>query len=778
LVQPITRRNFIKGVALASGAMMAETVLRGYNGGSAQAQGAAGIYGLPPNYPLPVGYPALPLFQDALPIPGVYAGNASPLYPDSDYYEVGMTQFAAQMGVRDLNGNRVATQCFGYGGIGPTFNPAFPATMPGFVFEARKGRPLVVKWVNNLPSTPLFPFDHVIHGTFDPGTGPGTPFLLRLYPDTRTVVHLHGSFDVHASDGWPMYWFSSDPSAPPNARTMPDGTLMPMGGPAGNYAIYRYTNTQQGTTLWYHDHALGTTRLNVYAGLVGMYILRDDFELQLIAQNRLPARQYEIPLILMDRDFNVYQRSDIGELIFDANGLPIVDPTIPGYGNLHYNQVPAQPGGLPDWMPEMFSDTAIVNGVIRPYLNVDRTMYRFRLLNACQARALELHLEDPLGVQTPPSIVQIGGDGGFLPTPVAFPQPNASIIIMPAERCDVLIDFAASAPGSTFILKNTGAAPYPDGGATDAYGDPIPLVTDMMQFRINQSAPGLTVNAPAQLGHRREFEDEVLIRDLALNDFGGTQASSGLNGLLINNVRFEVAPTFKPVTRTTEVWRILNLAPDTHPIHLHLIQFEIVGRMPFIGPEINEPIDPSQPVYPHPLDPAKPYAPLRWGGVKQYLFDNDLAQYDPVAQDIGYDMFGNQLLLNAQIGYRSGRAGMSGKFWDPTGADPTAPPVPQVPPPVTVKKNGKYLYLTGEVLPPLPNEIGPKDTVRANKNQVSIIRARFDAPPGVSYTDPVTNELTGSLYPIHCHILDHEDNIMMSSYALQPVGTPVQKPRV
>ncbi len=774
----ITRRTLIKGAALASGGLMAETVLNGLNGGSVRAQGAGGIYGIPPNYPLPVGYPALPLFQDELPLLGVYEPQSSPLYPDSDYYEVGMSQFAAQMGVRDLSGNRVATQCWGYGGIGPTYNPAFPATVPGFTFEARSQRPVVVKWVNNLPSSTLFPFDHIIHGTYDPGTGPGTPFPLRLYPDTRVVVHLHGAFDVHASDGWPMYWFSSNPSAPPNAKTLPDGTLMPMGGPAGNYAVYRYTNTQQGATLWYHDHALGITRLNFYAGLTGYYLLRSEQELDLIAQNRLPARKYEIPLILQDRDFNVYQRSDIGELIFDANGNPIVDPTIPGYGNLHYNQVPPQPGGLPDWMPEMFCDTAIVNGVIRPYLNVDRTTYRFRLLNACQARVLTLHLEDPLGMQTPPSIVQIGSDGGFLPTPVVFHQPDQSFTILGSERFDVLVDFSACTPGSTFILTNTGAAPYPDGGAADAYGDPIPPVTDIMQFRITSARPGPVVQVPAQLAHRPDLEDPVLIRDLALNDFGGTQASSGLNGLLLNNVPFEVAPTFKPVAGATEQWRVLNLAPDTHPIHVHLVQFTIIGRMPFIGPEINMPIDPTQPVYPHPLDPTKPYAPLRWGGVKQYLFDNDLAQYDPVAQDVAYDMFGNQLLLNAGVGYRSGRAGMTGKFWDPTGADPIAPPIPQVPPPVTAKKNGHYLYLTGEILPPLPNEIGRKDVVRADKNMVSIIVARFDAPPGVSYTDPVTNELTGSLHPIHCHILDHEDNVMMSSFALQPEGTPVQKPRV
>src|SRR5579862_599569 len=115
MVQRITRRTLIKGVALTAGGLMAETVLHDRNDGSAQAQGSGGIYGLPPNYPLPVGFPALPLFQDALPILGVYRSQKSLLYPDADYYEIGMSQFAAQMGVRDLSGNRVPTQVFGYG---------------------------------------------------------------------------------------------------------------------------------------------------------------------------------------------------------------------------------------------------------------------------------------------------------------------------------------------------------------------------------------------------------------------------------------------------------------------------------------------------------------------------------------------------------------------------------------------------------------------------------------------------------------------------------------
>jgi FtsP/CotA-like multicopper oxidase with cupredoxin domain len=299
----------------------------------------------------------------------------------------------------------------------------------------------------------------------------------------------------------------------------------------------------------------------------------------------------------------------------------------------------------------------------------------------------------------------------------------------------------------------------------------------MMQFRIGTSTPIHAAALPSPLAPSPYTGTPVLARYLGLNDFGGTQLSSGVNGLLINNVFFDVAATIKPVTGTTELWHLLNLAPDAHPIHVHLVKFMVVGRMQFIGPGIDDNIVPSQPVHPHPLDASKPYAPLRWGGVKQFLFDNDLALYDPVAKDIGYDDNGNQLLLNGGLGYRSGTAGMSGKFWDSSGKDRTAPATPLGPPPADIQVNGEYLYLTGKMLPPDANEHGWKDTIRADKNYMTTIQIQFEAPPGVSYTDPVSNELTGARYVIHCHILDHEDNNMMTSYALQPEGSRVQSPR-
>src|SRR5579862_5401426 len=171
----ITRRSFIKGVTLAAGGLAAATIRGGVGGGRALGQ-SGGLHGLPPGYPLPVGYPALPLYQDALLIPPVYAAQTSSLYPGADYYEVGMFQYSAQLGVRDLHRHPVATPVIAYGGVGPTFNPAFPASYPGLTFEAVAGVPTVVKWINNLPQPSLFDVDHAIHGTYDMGTGPGTPF--------------------------------------------------------------------------------------------------------------------------------------------------------------------------------------------------------------------------------------------------------------------------------------------------------------------------------------------------------------------------------------------------------------------------------------------------------------------------------------------------------------------------------------------------------------------------------------------------------------------------
>ena len=432
----------------------------------------------------PASSPGLTPFVDPLPIPGVLKPNN----PLTLGYQVTMSQFTQKLH-RDLP----PTMVWGYNG-----------SYPGPTIEARTGQPISVKWVNNLPTQHLLPIDPTLHGAN------GTPAV-------RTVVHVHGAHVPPASDGWPEAWFTP-----------------------GKSVTYSYPNNQQATTLWYHDHAIGITRLNVYAGLAAFYILRDSYEDSL----NLPKGAYEIPIAIQDRSFNAD-------------------------GSLYY---PATGDALPVWVPEFFGDVAVVNGKVWPYLEVEPRRYRFRLLNGCNARFLRVSLSNGMPFK------QIGSEGGLLPDTVT----SSELLIAPAERPDVILDFTGM-QGQTITLTNDAPIPFPDGDENN--------LPTLMQFKVTKPLSGVDNSViPVNPRSVTRLSNPVTTRAFTLNEM--MDANGNPTMVLLNNEHWDDAITAKPRLGTTEVWELVNQTGDAHPIHLHLVMFQVLNRQPFggsvIAPNANE----------------------------------------------------------------------------------------------------------------------------------------------------------------------------------------------
>jgi spore coat protein A len=399
-----------------------------------------------------------------------------------------------------------------------TYNGAFPAP----TFEVRRGHPIAVQWENKLAGGHFLPIDTTIHGA-EPGL-----------PSVRTVVHLHGAKTMPESDGYPEAWFTKD---------------FGQTGPHFATKVYHYPNDQQATALWYHDHAVGITRLNVYAGLGGgLYVIRDDHEDSL----GLPSGRYEIPLVIQDRFFN-----PDGSLLYPVVAPGDPDPRVP-----------------PIWIPEFFGDTVLVNGKIWPFLEVEPRRYRFRILNGSNARVYRMTLQEStvtgqrLG-RPGPAFHQIGSDGGLLPVPVTRTQ----LTLAPAERQDVIIDFSGS-DGKVFVLDNDAPAPFPDGD------DIVP--NDIMIFKVSEPLRGPDQSRlPAALNRVPLLSPAAAVktRDVVLSELDSAAGSPIM--AMINDAHWDDPVTESPRAGSIEIWRIINTTGDAHPIHLHLVQFQVLDRQPF-----------------------------------------------------------------------------------------------------------------------------------------------------------------------------------------------------
>jgi len=656
----------------------------------------------------------------------------------------------------------------GAAGVAPSLNSSF--NYPAFTVETTSAVQTSVRWINDLvdPATGnyrphLFAVDQTMHWANPPKANCiPLPTLTTDRTDCETevaapytgpipiVTHLHGAHVQPHSDGYPEAWWL--PGAPGTK-----GIPASFGERGSNYtqgnnanavpgsAYYTYENTQPAATIWYHDHALGMTRVNVYAGPAGFWLIRGGANDTAAGVLPGPAPTLaggdpnftaavretirEVPIVIQDRSFNTdgslfYPDS---RTFFDG----FTGPYIGGAG------VPSGPSDISSiWNPEAFFNTIVVNGTTWPKFDVAPARYRLRLLNGCNSRALNLSmfvvtagvdgifgtLDDVVGAEIP--IYQIGGDQAFLPNvvkitkgftatlpgdgtipaDVAAPSPEQALLMMSAERADVIVDFGGLADGTHVRIFNT-APDAPFGGFPDVPADPG-TTGQVMDFIVNIALPAqpsdtasalpqnLVLPAPAALGAPTNT------RQLSLNELSSDQVCveiSTIDGAIIGMLfsTFAGDPAFaancaaaavgagnvaepmgprqallgvvdglspvslpqrwrdpisqNPILNSTEVWEIFNTTVDAHPIHLHLVGFEVVNRE---------------------------------------------------------DLDANALALG-------------------------------------------NLVPTGVTYPPQPNELGYKDTVLALPGQITRLKAKFDIP---------------GLYVWHCHIVEHEDNEMMLPY--------------
>jgi spore coat protein A len=643
-------------------------------------------------------------FVAPLPLPGSGLSLATPnktLYgqtgAQADFYRIVMGQFR-----QSLHPDLPASKLWGYA---DATNQLPKWSYLGANIVATKGTPVRVNYVNLLPPVHPLPIDTTLPGA---ETGQNV---------NRAAPHLHGGFVVWPSDGGPFHW--STPllqHGPSWVRWLPNRLGIKTDD-------YYYSNEQSGRFLWYHDHAVGITRLNAYAGLAAGYFLIDGDELRMFGAGGtvLPDQIPGIPLILQDKSFkNVAdQWGRRGDLDY---------PTSYGPAEVGFPGTPP----LISTVPEFFADTPIINGMAYPQLTLPAGVHRFRMLNGTQSRVwnLQLYKEDAINpgdadtTQKGPDFIQIGTEGGFLPKPAVVPSGNPfdpttynghdptgySLVLAGAERADVLIDFS-DCGGQSFILYNDALSPFPDGGdEVDYYTNGPGGAPNSTVGPNTRTLMRITITQATYTGLRGGALVEALKAELKKNELGllvgddtigrvfdapagytvrtrtlsegvdpygrliallGTDFPSGQDNTVYGMHYTDALRDEEKHTKgACEVWDIYNTTGDTHPIHFHLFDVQILGRAPFL------------------------------------LNDDGTAVFEP----------------------------------------------------------------SGPWVAPDINERGYKETVRMNPGEVTRVIMKFDLPP-----DPVVNVLgrnrripvptsprTGGYeYVWHCHILEHEEHDMM-----------------
>ncbi len=657
-------------------------------------------------------YQSMGLQKFAQPLRGVGPGGiavaASDAFPAPvtgvTHYSLTIEQFTDQ-----LHPKLDPTTLWGYNPVVPLGGGVQPQRHLGGIIVAQRGVPIQLTFTNKLPPKHILPVD----------TSANFPDAKR---QNATTTHLHGGLVPWISDGGPFSWFTPDNQYGPSVQSAA-GNIYKLLNPRlqPGQAEYYYPNNQSARLVWYHDHAHDLTRLNAYAGIASAYIIRDRFEGHL--RNRgLPDfvenGGREIPIVIQDK---IFVGADIGTK----------DPTWPGptgVGSLWYPHIYEpdrwelgdHPLGLPpdpSIIPEMFGDTMLANGTVYPEATVEARRYRLRILNACQARFLNLQLyvdDGSMDGITPdsnmkptnapgPDFFVLGTEGGFLPRPVLVPSNrpfdsaslSGSLLTAPAERWDLLVDFSGFA-GKNVILYNDAPAPFPGGDPVNDYfpgapGNPTqpqpgfgPNTRQIMRFKVVPAtskdkhlsitehtnltpdlAPFLVPPDTAVQNGVLHLPPGVKVRQLTLNEtfdgYGRLLQLLGTNQPVNGGFgrAYQDKATETPTAGSTEVWQIANLSANTHPIHFHLVNVQVLGRQPF-----------------------------------------DAASY-----------------------------------------------------------NGTPSY-TGPARGPGRTELGWKETVRMNPGDVTTVIMRFDLPE-VPFTVPSSPRTGGNEYVWHCHILEHEEHDMM-----------------
>ena len=581
----------------------------------------------------------------------------------------------------------------------------------GGIIVANRGTAVQITATNSLPSSHIIPVDRTI-----PGAEVGQP-------ENRATIHLHGGLVPWVSDGGPYSWF--EPNGGYGVSAGAGGASYKAVNPSltPGQAEYYYPNMQGARMMWYHDHAIGITRINAYAGLATAYVITDSYEASLVTANNLPGpldprTKY---LVFQDKIF-----------VDSAAAMALKDPTwfttmpLSQPGDLWYAHVyePARwmlgAGGLPlpavSCIPEFFGDTILVNGTVAPFLEVEPRQYRFRMLNACNARFLNprlVYAQGATGVAATeaspnaagPAFIQIGTEGGFLPAPAMLNGPKQPLLLVaPGERADLIVDFSLVPAGSRLILYSDAQAPFPKGSALNDYSPnnpktptsipgSTPATRTLLQIRVKalvgaadplitlpatgmqnpNDGPFLVTQVP---GVPNALPVGIPVRRLTLNEafdaWGRLIQMLGTDQPPVPPVgkaapafgrAYDAPPTENIVAGTTEVWEIVNTTADTHPMHFHLVNVQVLSRQAF--------------------------------SMKQYI--------------------------------------------------------------------GGIPNYQGPLMAPDLNELGWKETVRMNPGEVTRVIMKFDLPAAatVPFTVPASPRTGGNEYVWHCHILEHEEHDMM-----------------
>lgn len=617
-------------------------------------------------------------FQNWLPIPAIVdTKNGKPITMQA-------WEFDQFLGLYDQNGHPLSTTVWGYG-TGPE-----TLSYPGPTILAYEDRPLTVKWQNKLPlDGHLLPVDYSLHIAET-----SSPNLIPI------VGHLHGAHSKSIFDGLPEQWFTQGESEV---------------GPKFFTSKFTYFNDQPGATLWYHDHALGMTRLNVYAGLAGFYLLQDDNRLKLIEKGVLPGGSYDVGMAIQDRAFTgdgqLYYpalRGDIvpgtGETVEQA-AFPTTDDANRFYADHGKHAATA--------LPEFFGDTILVNGMAWPKHAVAAGDHKVRLLNGSDSRFYVLKVDNP-----DVAVHLVGTDGGLLRKAQTVidgdgqQESNEYIVLAPGDRVELVFDFSRLKDGDAVRLQNVGPEFEPFKGLTDdglllgevAAAGPDDPVGNLMQFEVDTDLKAFDAKLKNGTPLAKHYEN--LVRDAnhdgiadkadhvrKLGLFEGADEYGRVTPMLgtaeagrlhrdddhptgkFGPLSFDAPVTEKVLLGATEQWNILNFTADSHPIHLHLVQYQVVE--------------------------------------KRHIDFRD-ADEDGVPDDTNHD----------------------GKITYGKGSRPD------------YEKADIWIGAKEKLR---PEEMGWQDTVHVDPNEMMSVVAKFDKP---------------GEYVWHCHILSHEDNEMMRPYRI------------